>query len=179
MKNLTWMAFALLIACVSLAPSPVEQGQDCRARIQLENTQFSSSAWVHPQLVSLGPDVVYLVHVSDGGLDFSVEHVSDQSRVLPIQKAELIGVARKKLATRTRKHTFAKQELLAVDWREVATEQSADGSEYVVPAGAYRFSILFSQTYPVWSGKMIQVCRAYSETFVLKDDSKWGTDYSK
>ncbi len=177
MRNLVRLAVALFLAFETLEVAPADQEQQCRVSVQLENSQFESSAWVHPRLMSLGPTSIYVVHISDGGMDLSVERVSEQSRVLRAAPAGLVSVDRKKLARHTYKHTFAEDDLLAVDWREVATDQSSDGSRFTVPAGVYRFSLFFSESYPAWTGKVMRICRVYSEAFVLANDSKWGTDY--
>ena len=177
MKNLVRLGVAAFVPFVPLVATLAGQEQQCRATIQLESTQFASSAWVHPRLVSSGPGVVYVVHPSDGGEGYSVERVPEQPDVMDAQGAGPVHVERTKLARRTRKHTLPKDELLAIDWREVATEQSRSGDEFTIPAGTYRFSLLFSESFPTWSGKVMQVCRAYSKAFVLANDSKLGTNY--
>jgi hypothetical protein len=170
-------ADTLFMALAVLTGAGLNAGVECPVVIELESTQFASSAWVHPDLTSLGPEAVYLLHLSDGGLGYSVERVSELVGVGNLAPPELVTLQRKSLKAKSQRFLFSKPEVLPIHWLEVASAESPSAAKYQVPAGFYRFSILVSASSPIWSGKELQVWRVYSPTFALANSSMWGTSY--
>ena len=165
-----FLVVALAFGGPASAGSPNLQLSGCAVEIVLPADTFERSASVSPQLVSHGPEVIFIPRSLPR--DYRISRLKDEDESAgPKDPTSNRHPRIEVLRNEFEPYRFEEPSLLALSWKQVGTDE-ADG-HFKVPAGRYEISLSFAHSDPSTSdGREIELCTVYSKPFtVLRTDS--------
>src|SRR5262245_41842937 len=149
--------------------SPAMQDR-CPVFIDLPSAIFKNSSAAKATLRSSGPATIFIPNTGHGA--FRVHTVAATAEHSALAREQMIKVPIRSMVYASTRYTFTEPPPAAYGWSDVGVSTSADGSNFVVPPGLYRFSITFGTSDPRTGFRLEpELCRVFSAPFRIEESS--------